>query len=35
MTEVRQIVAETGEPVGLKVNWSSKLDLMRGLVKQG
>ena len=29
-------MAEVGEPVGLKnVNWSSKLDLMRGLVKQG
>ena len=28
-------MAEVGEPVGLKANWSSKLNLMRGLVKQG
>ena len=32
MTEVR---AEVGEPVGLKANWSSNLNLMRGIVKQG
>ena len=35
MTEVRKIMAEVGEPVGLKANWSSNLDLMRRLVKQG
>ena len=35
MTEVRKIMAEVGEPVGLKANWSSKLDMMRRLVKQG
>ena len=30
----REIMREVGEPVRLKANWSSKLDLMRGLVKQ-
>ena len=35
MTEVNKIMAEVGEPVSLKANWSSNLDLMRGLVKQG
>ena len=28
-------MAEVGEPVGLNANWSSNLDLMRRLVKQG
>ena len=29
------MMVEVGEPVGLKAYWSSKLELMRGLVKQG
>ena len=28
-------MAEVGEPVGLKANWSSEIDLMRGLIKDG
>ena len=32
MTGRRLIMDEVGEPVGLKENWSAKLDLMKRLV---